>query len=147
MSELRAALPADIPCCARLLQDWLEATEWMPVLHSLEETEWWMEQVVFATCAVRIVGASEAKGFLALREGEILQLILAPEIRGQGLGARLVDWAASQSPGGLSLWCFQANTGARRFYAREGFTPARCTENENAEGLPDMLLIRRGADA
>jgi putative acetyltransferase len=40
----------------------------------------------------------------------------------------------------LSLWTFQANEGARRFYAREGFAEVRMTEGDNEEGLPDVLL-------
>ena len=54
------------------------------------------------------------------------------------MGRRLLRAAMAQSPR-LWLWTFQANTGAQRFYLREGFAEIRRTDGAgNDEGLPDI---------
>lgn len=138
MIKLRLALPQDSAACAGLLQAWLDDTHWMPKLHTLAETEGWMAGELFPTSQVMLAEAGGILGFLALQGGEIAQMILAPKARGQGVGHRLMAWAKAEVPEGLSLWCFEANEDARRFYLREGFHEARRTEGENAEGLPDI---------
>jgi hypothetical protein len=56
------------------------------------------------------------------------------------VGAALLDRAKAQRSGGLTLWTFVANEGARRFYARQGFVEIGRSEGENEEGLPDLLF-------
>lgn len=146
MSELRAATAADAPACAELLQDWLEATAWMPKLHSRAETGIWMATTLFPQSEVQLAEAGEICGFLALQgQGEIAQLIVAPSMRGQGLGRALLDWAKARSHGTLGLWCFEANAAALRFYAREGFSIETRTDGESEEGLPDLYLRWRAS--
>ena len=136
---LRPATPGDAPALARVLGDWLRGTGWMPVLHSREEDEGFLRHLI-ATCEVTACEMEAvASGFLA-RDGEAVRaLYLAPEARGRGLGRMLLDGAKAASPR-LSLWTLEANAGARRFYAREGFHEVRRTAGDNAEGLPDVLL-------
>ena len=50
------------------------------------------------------------------------QLYIAPGHQGHGIGRRLVDLAKAVSPAGLTLYTFQVNERARRFYERNGFT-------------------------
>jgi hypothetical protein len=48
--------------------------------------------------------------------------------------------AAKATSQALSLWCFLANAGARRFYERHDFQPVALTDGErNEEKLPDVL--------
>lgn len=50
-------------------------------------------------------------------DGEDLdRLYLDPAWQGQGIGGRLVDLAKQRRPSGLTLWTFQVNEAARRFY-------------------------------
>jgi hypothetical protein len=43
----------------------------------------------------------------------------------------------------VRLWCFQANSGARRFYERHGFVAVEFTDgHDNEEGCPDVLYER-----
>jgi len=146
-SDLRHATPADIPVCAALLQGWLDAQEWMPRLHDLPETAGWMRARLFPENEVIVAGQPPA-GFLALSpEGVVVQLVVAPAARGRGLGHALIAHAKARHPGGLTLWCFEANTLARAFYARQGFREVARTDGAgNEEGLPDILL-RWGHDA
>ena len=51
------------------------------------------------------------------------------------------EWDDAKAAGHLTLWTFQANDGARRFYAREGFREVEFTDGAgNAEKLPDVRL-------
>jgi len=75
---------------------------------------------------------------LVLEPGWIDQLYVDPRYFGRGLGSRLVDVAKTVYPGGLDLWTFTANTGARRFYERHGFMAIASTDGDNEEGAPDV---------
>lgn len=56
---------------------------------------------------------------------------VAPEARGCGVGARLVEaffgWARENGAVRAGVTAYAANEGAQRFYARHGFTPASVT--------------------
>ena len=76
---------------------------------------------------------------LLVMEGRwVDQLYVDPAYSGRGLGSRLLDLAKKHHPGGLDLWTFQANAGARRFYERHGFTAIATTDGDNEEGAPDV---------
>jgi hypothetical protein len=53
-------------------------------------------------------------------------------------GSQLLDIAKEHHPGGLDLWTFQANAGARRFYERHGLSPIATTDGDNEEAAPDV---------
>ncbi|MGB5558716.1 MAG: GNAT family N-acetyltransferase, partial [Paracoccaceae bacterium] len=80
-------------------------------------------------------------GFIALKDGAVQSLYLTRPARGQGIGRSLLDHAKSRHHR-LELWTFQANTNARRFYARHGFYENRLTNGEgNDQNLPDVHLV------
>ena len=139
---IRPAAPEDAPACARILQGWLDATPWMPDLHGLEETEWFVrERLMIGTMLV----AGEVEGFLALDGEAIPALHVAAGSRGRGTGSALLGAAQNRSAR-LRLWTFRANHGARRFYLRHGFAEGRTTPGDNHEGLPDVEMTwERGA--
>ncbi|MFN8098461.1 MAG: GNAT family N-acetyltransferase [Dermatophilaceae bacterium] len=83
-------------------------------------------------------------GFLVLSPGHLEHLYLAPEVTGAGLGSRLVAFAQERQPHGLSLWAFQSNIRAIRFYARHGFRPVEWTDGDNEEGAPDVRMVWPG---
>jgi GNAT superfamily N-acetyltransferase len=71
------------------------------------------------------------------------QLYLDPAWTGQGIGSRLLVQATAALRI-VKLHCFQANTGARRFYERHGFRAESFGDGTtNEEGLPDILYVRR----
>lgn len=84
---------------------------------------------------------SAVVGFIALGDATVDHLYLAPEHTGRGLGAELLALAQRERPDGLRLFAFQANTGARRFYERHGFTVVDVDDQgaRNEEGEPDVL--------
>ncbi|GAA3494278.1 GNAT family N-acetyltransferase [Streptomyces prasinosporus] len=89
-------------------------------------------------------GGEGVVGVMVLEGEELAQLYLAPEWRGRGLGDRFVALAKEHSPGGLSLWTFQVNAPAHRFYERHGFTAVEWTDGSgNEEREPDVRYVWR----
>lgn len=144
---VRRGVPEDAAACATILNDWINATGWMPRMHPPEDVERHYRKHVLETCRVLICDEHDAvTGFLAVdEEGFISALYVAARARRRGVGAALLAAAKVLRPDRLTLWTFEANAGARRFYARHGFVETGGTGGENDEGLPDVLLVWRCA--
>ncbi|MER5857537.1 GNAT family N-acetyltransferase [Streptomyces sp. NPDC059688] len=83
-------------------------------------------------------------GLMVLDGEKLSQLYLEPDWRGRGLGDRFVTLAKERSPDGLTLWTFQVNEPAHRFYERHGFTAAEYTDGSgNEEREPDVRYVWR----
>ena len=83
-------------------------------------------------------------GMMVLAGDLLSQLYLAPEWRGHGIGDRFVALAKERSPSGLTLWTFQVNKPAHRFYERHGFVAAEHTDGSgNEEREPDVRYVWR----
>ncbi|MDT0610775.1 GNAT family N-acetyltransferase [Streptomyces lancefieldiae] len=84
----------------------------------------------------------EVVGVMVLEGEELSQLYLAPGRRGRGIGDRFVALAKERRAEGLSLWTFQVNAPARRFYERHGFTAVEWTDGaRNEEREPDVRYV------
>ncbi len=83
-------------------------------------------------------------GMMALGADELDQLYLRPDWRGRRLGDRFVALAKERRPGGLSLYAFQVNGPACRFYERQGFAVVdRNDGSRNDEREPDIRYAWR----
>lgn len=136
MAEIRPGLPTDAPATAAIRDAWTEESDWLPRLKSLAEIEEAHRISLFEKNEVYMIGAP-LEGYIALSPDNFVQSLFC-RTRGRGLGKALLDHAKGQRPT-LHLWCFVANTRARRFYEREGFAEQRRAEDESDEGLPDIL--------
>jgi GNAT superfamily N-acetyltransferase len=132
---------ADIPAAAlvhRIAFD--ERLPWIAGLHTPDEDRDFWSVHVFRDCVVW--GAEEEGalvGVIAFREDWIDQLYVLPRAQGRGVGNRLLDVAKSAFPQ-LSLWTFQRNASARRFYEAHGFVAVDQTDGAaNEEREPDVL--------
>ena len=135
---IRTARVVDAPAIAAVLGDWCRETDWMPKLHTRGQ-DLAFAMGVLSSQVVRLGRAGGGIGFLARKDHAVNQLIVAPQARGLGLGKALLNEAKAM--GHLTLWTFQANLGARRFYAREGFREVEFTDGaHNEEKLPDVRL-------
>lgn len=77
-------------------------------------------------------------GLIAYNEREINQFYIHIDHQGMGIGHALLERAKQQSTGQLSLYTFEVNKKAQRFYEKHGFKIiGRGYENE--ENLPDIL--------
>lgn len=138
-TALRRGAIADAPACAAILNAWIDATEWMPRVHPPEDVARYHREVVLPERDVWVAEqAGTVGGFLALDNDMVSALYVAEP--GNGVGGALLRHAKIVRPEGLTLWTFQDNLGARRFYARHGFREMRRTDGDNEEGLPDILF-------
>ncbi|PBB16406.1 GNAT family N-acetyltransferase [Mesorhizobium sp. WSM4313] len=140
---LRPAIASDAPAIAITMRASLDTLSWMPLLHTPEEDLFFIRDILLPNQQVTVADAGgRIVGFIAIGGEWIDQLYLDPAWTGQGIGTRLL----AQATGGMSLiklYCFQANTGARRFYERHGFRAEAFGDGStNEEGLPDILYVR-----
>ena len=141
---LRPATGPDAAAIAKLLRASLSAFEWMPVLHTPEEDLFFIRDILLPNQQVTVVVAGESIiGFIAVNGDWVEQLYLDPAWTGQGIGSRLLA-EATAGMRSIKLRCFQANTGAQRFYERHGFRAEAFGDGSaNEESLPDILYVLR----
>lgn len=74
------------------------------------------------------------------------RLYLHPDVRGRGLGSKLL--AGVDDGSALYLWLIDGNTSAQRFYRRRGFTdePQQFTTGESWGNVAMHRMIRRAGD-
>lgn len=138
--NIRPMRAADAAEVARFYQDIRRDT--VPVIHSVEDIEnWLVEARIPRGSSYVLEQEGQLLGWVDVVPGELDQLYLRRGSTGQGLGKLLLDFAKRQSPDGLELYTFQVNSGARRFYAREGFVEIEWGDgSQNEEGQPDVKM-------
>ncbi|PTM90188.1 glutamate racemase [Mycoplana dimorpha] len=108
-------------------------------LHSPEEDLRYWREHLFNECEIH--GAFDGDnlvGVVAFNQGLVEQLYVAPSMQGRGIGTRLLEIAMARFSE-LSLWTFQCNAVARRFYEKHGFVAVKETDgSRNEEREPDM---------
>jgi len=141
---LRPASGSDAAAIATMMRASLNAFDWMPVLHTPKEDLFFIRDIVLPRQQVTVAEAGPViAGFIAVSGDWVEQLYLDPAWTGQGIGSRLLTDATAALPV-TKLHCFQANTGARRFYERHGFRAESFGDGtNNEEGLPDILYVRK----
>lgn len=138
---LRPARSTDAGATGQILHDFARENDWMPELHSCAETIAFCGTMIDRDWVTVAECDSVVIGFLALIDGEIQSLYLAQTARGQGVGKRLLDHAKARRSR-LSLYAFEANQGALRFYQRNGFAEvSRSDGSGNDENLPDIKYV------
>ncbi len=146
---LRRAVLVDMPALARLYRRTVRASlPFVPELHTAQEDAWWFAERLFAANQVWLSESPQGgpQGYVAFRADFIEHLFIQPESQGARLGVALLD-KARENAREISLWTFQANLRARRFYERHGFVAVTETDGaDNEEKLPDVLYRwRKGA--
>ncbi|MEH7180507.1 GNAT family N-acetyltransferase [Neobacillus vireti] len=76
-------------------------------------------------------------GMIAYNEREISQLYIHIDYQGIGIGQALLNKVKEQSSGRLTLYTFEVNENAQRFYGKNGFKIIG-RGHENEENLPDI---------
>lgn len=139
---LRAGVVADAAAIASVFTRSRQLLSFLPNLYSADEDfAFWRdhvlpkEQVTVALLDDRIVGV------LAADDLFVDHLYVDPSCVGQGVGTvLLMDIQAQRDQ--LQLWCFEQNTGARRFYEQHGFVGVETTDGSgNEEKCRDIRYL------
>lgn len=145
---LRAARADDAPAVAAL---YLEARArhlpYAPLAHAPVEVRAWIAHALLPGGGVTVAQAADGAllGFIAVSRDDdghawIDQLYVDAALIGRGVGACLLAHALGSLPRPVRLHCFAANSGARRFYERRGFTAIAFGDGSgNEEQCPDVL--------
>jgi GNAT superfamily N-acetyltransferase len=136
----RPATANDATAIVRVFSPSFRLLTFLPMLHTEEEDRWFIENVILKECAVTVAEGDEGiVAFLAQQREEVRMLYTHPDFIGTGPGSLLIEGAKRSAEAALELWCFQANTYARRFYERHGFKAIRLTDgHDNEEKMPDV---------
>ena len=78
---------------------------------------------------------------------ELVSMFVAPEARGRGIGAALVEavigWAGARRANGLTLWVTASNTAALALYERCGFRPTgERRPLEHSSAVDSIRMVR-----
>ena len=138
---IRLATFDDAPGIAEFYHDIRQDT--VPSIHSVGEIEWYItNRLISRGSSYVFVENEEILGWVDFHDGWVDQLYCRRNNTGKGIGRQLLDFAKSKSPEGLQLWTFQVNSGARKFYVREGFTEVELTDGQsNEEKAPDVRMV------
>ncbi len=135
---IRPATADDVEEIAGLYERSFATLDFLPVLHTLDEHRVWFARQL-ADHEGWVWDEDGVRGFIVLPGDELLYLYLDVGWTGRGIGSELLDHAKLRRLGGFTLWTFQQNEGARRFYERHGLVPIEFTDGEgNEEKMPDV---------
>lgn len=139
---LEPATPADADALAAVFgAARAAAMPWLAVLHSAEEDRGFFTGVIADSDVLVVRRQGRPVAFIALGADLVAHLYVHPDHQRAGIGSALLDAAKALRPGGLRLWTFQRNKGARAFYEQRGFTEIDLTDGSaNEEREPDVLL-------
>jgi ribosomal protein S18 acetylase RimI-like enzyme len=140
--SMRSARSQDMAVCAGILNDWIDATAWMPRIHSHDEVvKHYEDEVKIKRQTIVAVDGTRVRGFVTLsRDGFITALYVEEASRNQGIGSLMLARAKRELSPQINLYVFQANEQAQTFYKRHGFVEINRTTGDNEENLPDILM-------
>ena len=132
--ELRPADEADVDAIAEVMlaaRDAAVATGCMPpAVHPASDMARHVREDVLPHREAWVAQAPDGPvvAVMALDDTWLDDLYVAPEHAGQGIGSALLDLAKTLRPEGFSLWVFEVNAPARRFYERHGLVAVERTD-------------------
>ncbi len=139
MWMIRRAESDDSSAIAELYERSYATLDFLPRLHTLAEHQEFMARHVRDDAVWVWDEEGTILGFMVLRASELFLLYLEPTATGRGIGTQLLEHAKRERPDGFTLWTFQRNEGARRFYERHGLHAVDFTCGmANEEREPDV---------
>jgi GNAT superfamily N-acetyltransferase len=142
--RLRRGEPEDATRIARIMRSTYDRMDYIPRLHTHEEDLAYIGGL-FGEREIWVAENDDGViGFAILSADELMQMHVTPGEQNAGIGSALLARAKERRPRGFSLWTFQKNVGARRFYERHGLEVVRLTDGAgNEEREPDVQYAWR----
>ncbi len=142
---VRRATVADLPFCAAIINDYLDAAiSWLPRVIDRQAIEDMFGADLLDRRTIFVAeDAGEIAGYLSMdhEAGFIHAIYLRPDARGSGLGKALLDAAKTARPQGFELTVFEPNSDALRFYKREALVEIPEGRNpDTPEGVATLLM-------
>ena len=109
-------------------------------IHSFEGHVYFLNNILSKDNQIYIavdLVTNKVVGISAFNEDEINQLYIHTNYQGKGIGEKLVNLAKTNSNGRLTLYTFEVNSKAQRFYEKHGFKIID-RGHENEENLDDI---------
>ncbi|MFD2992429.1 GNAT family N-acetyltransferase [Fictibacillus nanhaiensis] len=106
--------------------------------HSFESHIYFLNNILTKEFIVELAIVNErVVGIIAYHDSEISQLYVHNDFQNAGIGYTLLQRAKERSNGSLTLFTFEVNKKAQRFYEKNGFKVIG-NGHENEENLPDL---------
>ncbi|MBO0962335.1 GNAT family N-acetyltransferase [Neobacillus sp. MM2021_6] len=107
-------------------------------IHSFENHQYFLNNILPKQYQIDLALMDDkVVGMIAYNDREINQLYIHIDYQGIGIGQTLLDKVKEHSSGGLTLYTFEVNETAQRFYEKNGFKIID-RGHENEENLPDI---------
>jgi ribosomal protein S18 acetylase RimI-like enzyme len=143
---IRQASAADAAAVADVYLASFKTTYDFPLAHTDDQVRAWIRDTLVPAGGTWVALDTDGTvvGMMDVAVGDLSQLYVRPDRLGEGIGRRLLDIARESSPDGLTLYTFQVNERARRFYERHGFVAEWFGDGSaNEEGQPDVRYVWR----
>lgn len=130
----------DAPSVVEIFNQARAAMTYLPIVHTPTEITNFFTSLVKKGDIWIAKFEDTVVGFMEVKDGWLHHLYISPSFQNKGIGKQLLDKAKSISPAEVSLWVFEENTGAIRFYEKAGFVLQEKRSQEqttNEENLPD----------
>jgi ribosomal protein S18 acetylase RimI-like enzyme len=107
-------------------------------IHSVENHVYFLNHILPEQFQIELALIDEkVVGMIAYNESEINQLYIDIDYQGIGIGQTLINKVKDKSSGKLTLYTFEVNESAQRFYEKHGFKVIG-RGHENEENLSDI---------
>jgi GNAT superfamily N-acetyltransferase len=139
--RLRRGESSDTEELARIKHACYSRMPYLPPIPTLEEYRVFVSTILLPNQEVWVAEGEDGRvlGWASLTEGSLEHLYVDPDVQNRGLGTELLAAVTERMPEGFSLWTFQKNEGARRFYERHGLHAVEFTDGQgNMEREPDV---------
>ena len=139
--RLRRGESADTDDLARIKRACYSRMDYLPPIPTLDEYRRFVSEILLPNQEVWVADDDEGRllGWASVTEGSLEHIYVDPDLQNHGIGSWMLAAIKDLMPDGFSLWTFQKNEGARRFYERHGLHAVEFTDGQgNMEREPDV---------